>query len=121
VIAGIGVRPRTELRPVDGWRVVIAEHDDASWYCSRRNFSAAAKLAAPPPIMMILSGISVACTALLLVCGVGASFLIVTNSLPSRDSTAQRGARSARTSTACNALIQRQIESGAIVLATCAP
>jgi len=29
--------------------------------------------------------------------------------------------RSARTSTASNALIQRQIESGAIVLATCAP
>jgi hypothetical protein len=31
------------------------------------------------------------------------------------------GARSARTSTASNALIERQIESGAIVFATCAP
>jgi hypothetical protein len=52
------------------------------WYCSRLNFSAAAKPAAPPPMMTILSGIPAAGAALLR--SFDAGFLVVTKSLPSR-------------------------------------
>jgi hypothetical protein len=53
-------------------------------HCSRRNFSAAANPAAPPPTITILSGDPAAGAMPRLACDSGVSFLVRTKILPSR-------------------------------------
>jgi hypothetical protein len=60
------------------------------WYRSRRSVSAAAKPAAPPPTITILSGSERAGAVLPFLFAAGISSLVCTKSLPSRCSTVQR-------------------------------